>query len=126
MTSYLRTHPISIKSLVLTLLLSFIGQAWGLADICTMQKAETSHVSPCHQMVPSAEIDASNNMDCCDSPTITNQHDCSCPDSSGSASVPFLTQDVTSSFTYNEQANSYSQLGLPHQISSALFRPPIV
>ena len=130
----LRKQSISIKSLVLTLLLSFIGQAWALPAICTMSDAEVSSSSPCHDMMMaeglailgSSEIDSTEiEMDCCDPITMADSS-CSCPDDGCSASFSFSSQDVTDSFSYNEQANYYSQSGFPKQINSALFRPPIV
>jgi len=124
----LRKQSISIKSLVLTLLLSFIGQAWALPAICTMSDAEMSSSSPCHDMMTvegstileSADIE----MDCCD-PVSMAGSSCSCPDDGCSASLSFSSQDLTDSFSYNGQANYYSQSGFPKQINSALFRPPI-
>lgn len=135
----LRKQSISLKSLVLILLLSFIGQAWALPAICTMSETEVSSASPCHDMmmaagsvilessdITSADIESAEmNMDCCD-PVAMTDSSCSCPDNGCSASLSFASQAFTDSFSYNGQVNYYSQSGFPNQINSALFRPPIV
>ncbi len=134
----LRKQSISLKSLVLILLLSFIGQAWALPAICTMSETEVSSASPCHDMmaegsailaiadIASADIESAEmNMDCCDPVTMTGSS-CSCPDDGCSASLSFASQAFTDSFSYGGQVNYYSQSGFPNQINSAVFRPPIV
>ena len=151
MKSFLRKQSISLKSLVITLLLSFIGQAVALPDVCTMAQSEsimknvmvneslTKSVSiqqtgtlPCHSMsmtmtmsqdLPSSP-DNQMAMDCCDSPTMADSS-CSCPDDGCSASFPFSNQNITSTSSYSEHRNYYSQPGFPSQVNSALFRPPI-
>jgi len=129
----LRQQSISLRSLVLTLLLSFIGQAWALPAVCTMSEAEVSSSSPCHDMMmaedsiilASADIESAEmNMDCCD-PVAMTDSSCSCPDNGCSASLSFASQAFPDSFSYNGQVNYYSQSGFPNQINSALFRPPI-
>lgn len=144
MKPFLRKQSVSLKSLVLILLLSFIGQAWALPVVCTMSNndftnSEVSNseilatdvlvdkksASPCHMMAIASSATSSNaQMDCCDSPTMADAS-CSCPDSGCSASIPFSSENSTSSYSYHEQANYYSQSGFPNQINSALFRPPI-
>ena len=127
MKLFSRKQSISLRSLVLTLLLSFIGQAWALPTVCNMVETEASNASPCHSMMAeesSTEVKTQLAMDCCDTPTMADSS-CSCPDSGCSASVPVSTQASTSSYSFNEQGNYYSQSGFPSQINSALFRPPI-
>ena len=147
MKSFLRKQSISLKSLVITLLLSFIGQAVALPDVCTMAQSEsimknvilneslTKNVSiqqtgalPCHSMTMSQDLTISPDkqmaMDCCDSPTMADSS-CSCPDDGCSASFPFSNQNITSTSSYSEHRNYYSQPGFPSQVNSALFRPPI-
>jgi hypothetical protein len=140
MKPFLRKQSISIKSLVLILLLSFIGQAWALPAVCTMTKGgmskavmpaadmvtiERNSTSPCHMMaIEDSAASSGAQMDCCDSP-IMSDSSCSCPDDGCSASIPFSTENSTSSCLHSGQANYYSQSGFPNQINSALFRPPI-
>ena len=148
MKSFLRKQSISLKCLVITLLLSFIGQAVALPDICTMAQPESimmndgltksvsiqqTGASPCHSMSMSmtmsqdlnASPDKQRVMDCCDSPTMADSS-CSCPDDGCSASFPFSNQNITGMSSYSEHRNYYPQPGFPRQVNSALFRPPIV
>ena len=154
MKSFLRKQSISLKSLVITLLLSFIGQAVALPDVCTMAQSEsimknvmvneslTKSVSiqqtgtlPCHSMSMTMTMTMSQDlpsspdnqmaMDCCDSPTMADSS-CSCPDDGCSASFPSSNQNITSASSYSEHRDYYSQPGFPNQVNSALFRPPIV
>jgi hypothetical protein len=153
MKSFLRKQSISLKSLVITLLLSFIGQAVALPDVCTMAQSEsimknvmlneslTKSVSiqqtgtlPCHSMSMTMTMTMSQGlppspdnqmaMDCCDSPTMADSS-CSCPDDGCSASFPFSNQNITGMSSYSEHRNYYPQPGFPRQVNSALFRPPI-
>jgi hypothetical protein len=136
---------IAKHALVLMLLLSFLGQAFASVSVCVMSidnskslllevplKVALEAPLPCHSIMKEDNVDEVSSselpsaMDCCDDHSIAMDHDCGCPDGSCSASMSFSSQEITSSFTYSEQANSYSQLGFPTQISSALFRPPIV
>ena len=131
MKSFLRKQSISLKCLVITLLLSFIGQAVALPDICTMAQPEsimmndglTKSVSiqqtgtlPCHSMsmTMSQDLNASPDkqrvMDCCDSPTMADSS-CSCPDEGCSASFPSSNQNITSASSYSEHRDYYSQPG---------------
>jgi hypothetical protein len=147
MKSFLRKQSISLKCLVVTLLLSFIGQAVALPDVCTMAQSgsimknvmmnqslsESTSIQqtgalPCHSMTMSQDLTTSPDnqmaMDCCDSPTMADSS-CSCPDDGCSASFPSSNQNITSASSYSEHRNYYSQPRFPNQISSALFRPPI-
>lgn len=152
MKSFLRKQSISLKCLVVTLLLSFIGQAVALPDVCTMAQSgsimknvmmnqslsESTSIQqtgalPCHSMSMSmtmsqdlnASPDKQRVMDCCDSPTMADSS-CSCPDEGCSASFPSSNQNITSASSYSEHRDYYSQPGFPNQVNSALFRPPIV
>ena len=148
MKSFLRKQSISLKCLVVTLLLSFIGQAVALPDVCTMAQSgsimknvmmnqslsESTSIQqtgalPCHSMTMSQDLTTSPDnqmaMDCCDSPTMADSS-CSCPDEGCSASFPSSNQNITSASSYSEHRNYYSQPGFPNQVNSALFRPPIV
>lgn len=148
MKSFLRKQSISLKCLVVTLLLSFIGQAVALPDVCTMAQSgsimknvmmnqslsESTSIQqtgalPCHSMTMSQDLTTSPDnqmaMDCCDSPTMADSS-CSCPDDGCSASFPSSNQNITSASSYSEHRNYYSQPGFPNQVNSALFRPPIV
>ena len=129
-----RKQSTSIKSLVLTLLLSFIGQAWALPDICAMSSTdmlaadmiiEKKSASPCHMMaIEGSAASLETQMDCCDSPTKADSS-CSCPDEGCSGSILFSSQDFASAYSFSGQGNYYSQSGFPNQINLALFRPPI-
>ena len=148
MKSFLRKQSISLKCLVVTLLLSFIGQAVALPDVCTMAQSgsimknvmmnqslsESTSIQqtgalPCHSMTMSQDLTTSPDnqmaMDCCDSPTMADSS-CSCPDEGCSASFPSSNQNITSASSYSEHRDYYSQPGFPNQVNSALFRPPIV
>lgn len=148
MKSFLRKQSISLKCLVVTLLLFFIGQAVALPDVCTMAQSgsimknvmmnqslsESTSIQqtgalPCHSMTMSQDLTTSPDnqmaMDCCDSPTMADSS-CSCPDDGCSASFPSSNQNITSASSYSEHRNYYSQPGFPNQVNSALFRPPIV
>lgn len=139
----LRKQSISLKSLVLTLLLSFIGQAWALPDICAMSSSKVSSsevsssgmlaadrviekksASPCHMMTEGSAASLAAQMDCCESPTKADSS-CTCPDEGCSGSIIFSSQDFASAYSYSGLGNYYSQSGFPNQINSALFRPPI-
>ncbi|MBL4882307.1 MAG: hypothetical protein JKX82_13540 [Oleispira sp.] len=140
----LRKQSISIKSLVLTLLLSFIGQAWALPAVCTMSSSKMSSsevsstdmlaadmliekksASPCHMMaIEGSAASSETQMDCCDS-AVMAESSCSCPDGGCTGSIPFSSQSFTNAYSFNGQGNYYSQSGFPNQINSALFRPPI-
>ena len=147
MKSFLRKQSISLKCLVVTLLLSFIGQAVALPDVCTMAQSgsimknvmmnqslsESTSIQqtgalPCHSMTMSQDLTTSPDnqmaMDCCDSPTMADSS-CSCPDDGCSASFPSSNQNITSASSYSEHRNYYPQPGFPRQVNSALFRPPI-
>lgn len=141
MKSFLRKRSIRLKCLVITLLLSFVGQAAALSDACTMAQTDLSHADmssvqtnddmPCHSMsrVQDVEKNASadpnqGSMDCCD-PAMMADSSCSCPDNGCSGSAPFISQSITDSSSYTEHRNYYAQPRLPTSISSALFRPPI-
>jgi hypothetical protein len=152
MKSFLRKQSISLKCLVITLLLSFIGQAVALPDVCTMDKVGTSNADssagmsdmisvqakddmPCHSMTDSMNMTQGADqstvpehhqsaMDCCDSPMMADSS-CSCPDNGCSGSVPFFSQNIPDSSSYSEHRSYYAQPRFPNQISSALFRPPI-
>jgi hypothetical protein len=147
--SRISQKAIAKHALVLMLLLSFLGQAFASVSVCVMSidnskslllevplkvalEAPLEAPLPCHSIMTEDNVDEASSselpsaMDCCDDHSIAMDHDCGCPDGSCSASMSFSSQEITSSFTYSEQANSYSQLGFPTQISSALFRPPIV
>ena len=124
-----RKQSTSIKSLVLTLLLSFIGQAWALPDICAMSNndmaIEKKSASPCHMMgIEGSAAASETQMDGCDSPTKADAS-CSCPDEGCSGSILFSNQDFANAYSFSGQGNYYSQSGFPNQINSALFRPPI-
>jgi hypothetical protein len=126
-----------IKSLVLILLLSLVGQAWSVPAICTMadmtnvEMTDASMIesSPCHSMSKQSADSMSiqsMNMDCCDSnSTVNNQHDCSCPDSSCSASFTMVVSFTSAVYIVHEQAQHYSTAHFLNRISTSLYRPPI-
>ncbi len=133
------------KRLALTLLVSFcltyMGQAFATPMICMMpangvssHDTSSSTVSPCHQMMSEASASdqsPTGTMDCCDQMDsdsdglIMTSHDCACPDGGCGASLTFVTSFSSSALTISDQPDYYSTIGLPSQIDSALFRPPI-
>lgn len=138
MKFHLHRHSTRIKSLVLVLLLSFVGQAWALSDVCSMPSmADVSiadmrmaNSSPCHSMnSPSDNVNSSSMaMDCCDSASQTDQampHDCSCPDSGCSASFTMAVGFTSAVHIVHEQAAHYSTIHFLNRISTSLYRPPI-
>lgn len=130
-----------IKSLVLILLLSLVGQAWAVPAICTMadmtnvEMTDASMIesSPCHS-INSPAIDSSLdsalmdsiNIDCCDTDSsANNQHDCSCPDSGCSVSFTMVIGFTSAVHIVHEQAAHYSSIHFLNRISTSLYRPPI-
>lgn len=143
MTFNLQRHsPLSmgskrIKSLVLILLLSLVGQAWAVPAICTMadmtnvEMTDASMIesSPCHSMsnqsADSMSIQ-SMNMDCCDSDSsANNQHDCNCPDSGCASAFTMVVGFTNTAHIVHEQAQHYSTVHFLNRISTSLYRPPI-
>lgn len=126
-----------IKSLVLILLLSLVGQAWAVPAICTMadmtnvEMTDASMIesSPCHSMsnqsADSMSIQ-SMNMDCCDSDSsANNQHDCNCPDSGCASAFTMVVGFTNTAHIVHEQAQHYSTVHFLNRISTSLYRPPI-
>lgn len=141
-----------IKSLVLILLLSLVGQAWAVPAICTMADmtnvemtdasmpddsmtdasmidASMIESSPCHSMsnqsADSMSIQ-SMNMDCCDSDSsANNQHDCNCPDSGCASAFTMVIGFTNTAHIVHEQAQHYSTIHFLNRISTSLYRPPI-
>ena len=143
MTFNLQRHsPLSmgskrIKSLVLILLLSLVGQAWAVPAICTMadmtnvEMTDASMIesSPCHSMsnqsADSMSIQ-SMNMDCCDSDSsANNQHDCNCPDSGCASAFTMAVGFTSAAHIVHEQAQHYATVHFLNRISTSLYRPPI-
>lgn len=64
MKSFLRKQSISLKCLVITLLLSFIGQAVALPDVCTMDQMGTSNADSSAGMSDMISVQAKDDMPC--------------------------------------------------------------
>ncbi len=141
-------RSICLKSLVLVLMLSFIGQALAVPVGCVMQSDDvnsthsvmTEEVPPCHQSslpIPAADLakpDQSESMNCCDSlssglqrvdSSQTHGHDCSCPDSGCSLLFSLLESVSNNPKILSDSLAIITTIALPKQINSALFRPPI-
>lgn len=137
-----------LKSLILVLMLSFIGQALALPVGCVMQPDDVNSANsvmaeelpPCHQSsLPIAAADRvtpdqSESMSCCDSlssgiqgvdSSQTHGHDCSCPDSGCSLLFSLLESVSHNQKILSDSLAIITTIALPKQINSALFRPPI-
>lgn len=127
-----------LKSLVFVLLLSLVGQVWAVPDVCSMMSlpvnettsvSQDSAVSPCHSMNKQSVDSLFTQMldtDCCDSNLgLTNQHQCSCPDSGCSASSTMAVGFTNAVHIVHEPAVHYLTIHFLNQISTSLYRPPI-
>jgi len=123
--------------LVFVMLLSFIGQVFATTSICAMamDKVEGNGISamssaPCHDMMDdstkTSSISNDSSMACCDNESMGISHDCACPDGGCAASISFSLTSSTSSLVTSELAIQFASSSFISQISSALFRPPIV
>ena len=130
--------------LVFVMLLSLIGQAFATTSICVMAADEVvvndgvAMVSPpCHDMVMDTQLDKSNlikthssssdpNRGCRDGERVGISHDCACPDGGCTASIFFSMTSSTRFIVASESAVRFADSSFISQISSALFRPPIV
>ncbi len=101
MKLYLRKPSISIKCLIMTLLLSFIGQVLALPDVCTMSNATLSNTTMSNTRVTDSrlsETDFETSLD-----TLENSsspcHDMNLTQDSALASATHLVMDCCDSST---------------------------